>query len=131
MGISNHMRPAPRAESDAGFVAEVTLHDQSLGVSAVPDLDGNSDPGGISRIVNPVTAKPNMTAVLAAVEAKSATDADALSTAVLAGGEECFKRLNSIKSDCSFLLACRVPCDQPLHILHSGCAFSGQTEEVK
>ncbi|MDH7502464.1 MAG: FAD:protein FMN transferase [Verrucomicrobiota bacterium] len=131
VGISNPMRPAPRAESGAGFVAEVTLHDQSLGVSAVPGLDGKRDPGGIARIVNPLSAKPNMTAVLAAVAAKSATDADALSTAVLAGGEECLKRLRLIKPACSFLLACHVSCDQPLQILHSGLAFSGQTEWVK
>jgi thiamine biosynthesis lipoprotein len=131
VGISNPMPPALRTESDAGFLAEITLHDQSLGVSAVPGIDGKTDLSGTTRIVNPVTAKPNMTAVLAAVIAKSATDADALSTAVLAGGEACFKKLGSMKPGCSFLLACHVPCDQTLQIFHSGFAFSGQTEEAK
>lgn len=131
VGISNPMAPAPGSKSDAGFVAEITLHDQSLGVSAVPGLDGKSDPGQITRVVNPLTAEPNMIAVLAAVVAKSATDADALSTALLAGGEVCFKRLSSMKPGWSFLLACRVPGDQSLQMFRSGHAFSGQTGEVK
>ena len=130
VGISNPTRPAPRAELDAGFVAEIMLHDQSLGVSAVPGLDGKSDLGGMARIVNPLTAKPDVTAVLAAVVAKSATDADALSTALLAGAKECFKKLSMMRPGCSFLLACNVACGQPLQILHGGLAFSGQTAEL-
>lgn len=131
VGIADPMGPAPHAESGSGFVAELTLRDQSLGVSAVPGRDGKIDPCGITRVVNPLTAKPNMIAVLAAVVAKSATDADALSTALLAGGEVCFKKLSALKPGCSFLLACRVPGDQSLQMFRSGNAFSGQTGEAK
>lgn len=74
----------------------VTLQDEALSVSAVWGRSFEKEGKTLGHVIDPRTGEPCQSAQLAAVITKSATDSDALSTALLvlgSGGEAVLKRL--------------------------------------
>jgi FAD:protein FMN transferase len=87
--------PAPAAASGSTYpsdaptsppLAIVTLQDEALSVSAVWGKSFSRDGRAYGHILDPRTGQPVQHAVLAATILPSATEADALSTAILIGG---------------------------------------------
>jgi FAD:protein FMN transferase len=74
------------AHSDQS-VAVVPLRDQSLSISAVHGKAFIAEGRFLGHVIDPRTGQPVLGAQLAAVAMPSATDSDALSTALLIRGE--------------------------------------------
>ena len=71
----------------AKFAAKVALRDESVSVSAVWGRSFQVDGKTFGHVLDPRTGYPVAGAVLAAVALPSATETDALSTALLVAGE--------------------------------------------
>jgi FAD:protein FMN transferase len=69
-------------------LAVVALHDEALSVSAVWGKSFQADGRTFGHVIDPRSGEPVSNAVLAAVVLESATDTDALSTALLTLGHE-------------------------------------------
>jgi FAD:protein FMN transferase len=78
-----HDPDRPAAEEHDGIVALVELHDTALSVSAVAGKSFVQDGVEYGHVLDPRTGWPVRGATLAAVVCPSATEADALSTALL------------------------------------------------
>ena len=89
----------------AKHLAVVPLTDSALSVSAVHGKYFTE--GGIryGHVLDPRTGQPVMNALLAAVVCESATDSDALSTALLVGGDELLNDLAGKRPDLQAFLA--------------------------
>jgi thiamine biosynthesis lipoprotein len=74
------------AEAKLGLLAIVPLKDEALSVSAVWGKSFQSDNKTYGHVLDPRTGKPASRALLAAVAHTSATETDALSTALLTVG---------------------------------------------
>lgn len=71
------------------IVADLRLRNQSLGVSAVHGKSFTAPDGAIyGHVLDPRTGRPTQSALLAAIATSSATEADALSTALLIQEDE-------------------------------------------
>jgi thiamine biosynthesis lipoprotein len=79
--------PAPLTE-DAGTLTSVPLRDEALSVSAVWGKFFRVEGKNYGHVLDPRTGQPAAAAVLAAVVLPSATETDALSTALLVRGAE-------------------------------------------
>lgn len=80
-------------QSDSTLVSYVELKDNSLSVSAIWGRKSElSDEFG--HIIDPRSGKPTRNCVMAAVLHESATFSDALSTALLVGGEDVAKKIS-------------------------------------
>jgi thiamine biosynthesis lipoprotein len=81
--------------ADSAKLPTITLRDEALSVSAVWGRSFEKDGKMLGHVIDPRTGEPCQTAQLATVVTKSATDSDALSTALLilgANGEQVLKR---------------------------------------
>ncbi|MCS7090642.1 MAG: FAD:protein FMN transferase [Verrucomicrobiota bacterium] len=79
--------PPPLRTAGVEPLAVVSLRDEALSVSAVWGRAWTDAEGVYGHVIDPRTGQPASDAVLAAVIAESATEADALSTALLVLGE--------------------------------------------
>ncbi len=77
----------PPRVSDERLLAEIALRDESLGVSAVWGKAFRADGQRFGHVLDPRVGEPVQRATLAAVALPSATESDALSTALLVLGE--------------------------------------------
>ena len=76
----------PPATEQAGQKTFVHLRDEALSVSAVWGRSFKSEGKSFGHVLDPRTGRPVANALLAAVASPSATETDALSTALLIGG---------------------------------------------
>lgn len=91
--------PQKTTHASGSVIAIVPLRDNALSVSAVwgkSFLDSNITYG---HVIDPRTGKPAQRALLAAVSTTSATESDALSTALLTLGSGGEKLIGSLRSD--------------------------------
>jgi thiamine biosynthesis lipoprotein len=87
VGQSQPLQPETHTVEEKPF-AVVSLRDSSLSVSAVWGKFFHSDGRNFGHIIDPRSGEPATLAVLSAVVSTSATDTDALSTALLTLGPE-------------------------------------------
>jgi FAD:protein FMN transferase len=80
------VQPAEPADTGDGVLAVVTLRDQALSVSAVRGRWFEVDGAEYGHVMDPSLGRPVAGALLAAAVCDSATDADAMATALLALG---------------------------------------------
>jgi len=79
---------APSTDAEPEVLATVPLRDEALSVSAVWGKFFQANGTSYGHVLDPRTGQPTMAAVLAAVVLPSATETDALSTALLVRGGE-------------------------------------------
>ena len=84
--------------------AVVGLRDSSLSVSAVWGKFFHSDGRNFGHIIDPRTGEPAAVAVLSAVVSPSATETDALSTALLTVGPEGHQRIAGLRPELKALV---------------------------
>jgi thiamine biosynthesis lipoprotein len=90
--------PSPLPDSTPTLLATVPLKDEAMSVSGVW---GNSFQAGgrtFGHIIDPRTGEPALGTVLAAVVLPSATETDALSTALLILGSAGHKKIASLRA---------------------------------
>jgi thiamine biosynthesis lipoprotein len=89
------------AGTPSRLLAQVELHDESLSSSAVWGKHFTSEGRMLGHVIDPRTGEPTGAALLAAVVAPSATETDALSTALLtlgpAGVDSVVKPLSRVR----------------------------------
>ncbi len=85
---ANALGPSGAATGQDAILATAPLREESLSVSAVWGRSFHADGHTYGHVIDPRTAEPVQRAVLAAIVLPSATEADALSTALLTLGEE-------------------------------------------
>ena len=88
-----------------GRLARVTLRDAALGVSAIYGRSYRRGDTRVGHVLDPRSGQPVDHTVLAAVVTRSATEADAASTALLVLGEAAIARLGARLPGASFLAA--------------------------
>jgi thiamine biosynthesis lipoprotein len=86
-------------------LATVPLRDQAMSVSAVWGRSFQAEGKTFGHVLDPRTGQPVSGAVLAAVVLPSATETDALSTALLVLGAEGHKRIAGLRSGMKTLVA--------------------------
>jgi thiamine biosynthesis lipoprotein len=91
----------PGSETPAEKIATVTLRDQSLSVSAIWGRSFQSNGKTLGHVLDPRTGQPVANAALAAVTLPSATETDALSTALLITGEPGHQQLAALRPNIS------------------------------
>jgi len=96
--------PQKRAKSTPSLLATVPLKDETLSISAVWGRSFEAEGKIFGHVLNPRTGRPVTGSLLAAVALPSATEADALSTALLVLGDAFQERLASIYSRIRTLL---------------------------
>jgi len=94
-------------QNEDSVLAVAALADCALSVSAIHGKSFAEGGMELGHVLDPSTGRPVQGAVLAAVVCTSATDADALSTAVLARGVPLLERLRAARPDLSGLVAVR------------------------
>jgi len=98
VGISGEGRARRTAEPPEDPIAVVELKDTALSVSAVWGKSFRIGKKTYGHIIDPRTARPVQRALLAAVILPSATETDALSTALLTVGKTGQRRLANLRS---------------------------------
>lgn len=88
----------PDAAETAKGCAVVPLRDESLSVSAVSGKWFEHEGKHYGHILDPRTGRPAQAAVISALVLPTATETDALSTALLVGGLEQFASLSQLRS---------------------------------
>jgi thiamine biosynthesis lipoprotein len=94
---------------DSVLLSAVPLRDEALSVSAVWGKAFQSDEKIYGHVIDPRTGQPADNAMLAAVVVPSATEADALSTALLTLGREGLGQLGAVRPGARLLVAGRAP----------------------
>ena len=99
--------PRPRQgvpESRPALLAVVPLQDEALSVSAVWGRSFQSGQRSYGHVLDPRTGQPTEAALLSAVIVPSATESDALSTALLALGPAGLESIAGLRSGCRTLV---------------------------
>jgi thiamine biosynthesis lipoprotein len=91
-------RPVEVAASPPPLLATVPLRDESLSVSAVWGRSFQSGDKAYGHVIDPRTGQPAEAALLAAVVLPSATETDALSTALLTLGAAELPRIAALRA---------------------------------
>lgn len=94
------------------YPSEIALRDESLSVSAVSAKCFTANGRVLGHIIDPRTGEPATRAWLTAVVLPSATETDALSTALLVRGADGFAAVTSLRNDMRALLVPHTP-DRP------------------
>jgi thiamine biosynthesis lipoprotein len=100
-------RPVEDAATPPTLLATVPLKDESLSVSAVWGRSFQSADKTYGHVINPRTGQPIEGALLAAVVLPSATETDALSTALLTLGATGVPQIAGLRVGCRCLLVSR------------------------
>ncbi len=99
--------PVPGSSPQASPpLATVSLKDEAMSVSAIWGKFFQAEGKTFGHILDPRTGQPATDAVLAAVVLPSATETDALSTALLTLGPAGHQRLSTLRPAMKTLLAC-------------------------
>jgi thiamine biosynthesis lipoprotein len=97
----------PDGEGDSPL-ATVSLRDEALSVSAVWGRSFRENGEDFGHVLDPQTGKPVTQALMAAVALPSATETDALSTALLISGREGFESISGLRAGMRTLLVSNV-----------------------
>ena len=89
--------PAPLPDTPPTLLATVPLKDEAMSVSGVREHSFREGGRTFGHIIDPRTGEPAMGTVLAAVVLPSATETDALSTALLTLGSAGHERIASLR----------------------------------
>jgi thiamine biosynthesis lipoprotein len=106
---SDGWRVGVRDPARGGLIAEATLRDESLSVSAVERMGGDPGDNSWGHVIDPRSGMPVTGNLLAAAVAASGAIAEALSTALLVGGEAGLEMLSSRFPTARLLLVTRGP----------------------
>jgi thiamine biosynthesis lipoprotein len=99
----------PKIGPEAGSrLAMLPLKDEALSVSAVWGKSFHADGKEYGHVLDPRTGQPVVDALLAAVVLPSATETDALSTALLTRGAEGHETLGKLRTNMKTLLVAKV-----------------------
>jgi thiamine biosynthesis lipoprotein len=98
VAIENHADPKQPP------IATIPLKDESLSVSAVWGKSFSAAGRNYGHVLDPRTGEPTSAALLAAVVVRSATEADALSTALLTLGTSGIDAVRRVRSDARMLV---------------------------
>lgn len=109
---SNTLPPSP--------VGVVSLVDTAFSMSAVWGKAFESDGKTYGHVIDPRTGYPTQGACLSAVVLPSATEADAMSTALLVGGEKDFPWLSQLRKDMSSLIGMHDGTGESLRLISKG-----------
>lgn len=101
--------PSQGPEQPPELLAIVPLKDQALSVSAVWGKFFTADGVDYWHVMNPTLGAPVSNALLAAIVTPSATESDALSTALLAGGSAHHESIANLRPNMRTLLLERNP----------------------
>jgi thiamine biosynthesis lipoprotein len=91
-------RPAAKPDTAPALLATVPLRDEAMSVSGVQEHAFQSGGRTFGHVIDPRTGEPALGAVLAAVVLPSATETDALSTALLILGEAGHERIANLRA---------------------------------
>lgn len=97
----------PSSKDKKDLLATIPLKDESLSVSAVWGKSFEADGKTFGHVIDPRTGQPVSESLLAAIVFPSATETDALSTAMLTAGAEGYDKISSLRSGMRSLLVCR------------------------
>ncbi len=87
----------PSHDGESPPLATISLRDEALSVSAVWGKSFKSGERTLGHVLDPRTGNPASSAILAALTTPSATDSDALSTALLVLGESAMDHIRSLR----------------------------------
>jgi len=118
--IESSLEPRGNHPTEAGDFGLLSLREQSLGVSAVWGKSFKSGTVSYGHVIDPRSGQPVQRASLAAVVLPSATEADALSTALLALGEDGLGLLASLHPGLSALVAVRATSESGFRVVKLG-----------
>jgi thiamine biosynthesis lipoprotein len=90
-------RPSPSPDAPPVLLASVPLKDEAMSVSAVWGNHFQAEGRTFGHIIDPRTGEPTLGTVLSAVVLPSATETDALSTALLTVGREGHEKIVSLR----------------------------------
>ena len=90
-------RPTPSPDAAAGLLASVSLKNEAMSVSAVWGNHFQVEGRTFGHIIDPRTGEPAVGTALAAVVLASATETDALSTALLTAGRAGHERIAGLR----------------------------------
>jgi thiamine biosynthesis lipoprotein len=91
------LEPPPDASPEGSWIATVPLQNEALSVSAVWGRCFTEAGKALGHVIDPRTGNPVSRAVLAAVAMPSATESDALSTALLVWGAEGQQKIGELR----------------------------------
>jgi thiamine biosynthesis lipoprotein len=97
----------PDSAPTPGLLTTILLSDQALSVSAVWGKSFRAGDKILGHVIDPRTGQPASESLMAAVVLPSATETDALSTALLIGGKNEFAALNRLRKEMRTLLVTR------------------------
>jgi FAD:protein FMN transferase len=95
------------ADSPRECLARVSLRDEAMSISAIWGKSFKSGGKTLGHVLDPRTGEPVSTAMLAAVALRSATETDALSTALLIAGENGIDQVADLRREMRALVAHR------------------------
>ncbi len=98
--------PSGKTNEPARRLAVVPLKNTSLSVSAVWGKSFESGGQTYGHIIDPRTGEPSQQAVYCAIVLASATEADALTTALLVAGVKGFQQISTLRHDLKSLVVC-------------------------
>ena len=90
-------RPSPAATAPRTLLATVPLHDEAMSISGVQQHSFQAEGRTFGHVIDPRTGEPAFGTVLAAVVLPSATETDALSTALLTLGSAGHERIAGLR----------------------------------
>ncbi|MBI2948357.1 MAG: FAD:protein FMN transferase [Verrucomicrobia bacterium] len=102
------------------ILAVVPLKDEAMSVSAVHGRSFMAQGKTYGHVIDPRTGYPAQNALLAAVVLPSATETDALSTALLTLGAMGHRQIAGLRDGMRTLLACRMEGDEELRVESQG-----------
>jgi thiamine biosynthesis lipoprotein len=118
------IEPPPEAAGRLeGFPSDVALKDEALSVSAIWAKAFRAEGKTFGHLLDPRTGQPAAGAVLSAVALPSATETDALSTALLIGGREGHQNLTHRRPGIRTLLVLKS--DDGFHVESQGMGGCG------
>lgn len=119
-------RPRPDPSQPAEFLAEVPLEDEALSVSAIWGRSFSRDGRLYGHVIDARTGYPTEAAALSAVVLPSATETDALSTALLTMGPEGLSRIAGLREKTRCLVVGRRDGLFTLESRGIDCGFGGR-----
>ena len=118
IGIANPLLPPPsfpreeaqaedvqKAEADNHLLSTIELTDEAMSVSGIHGKFFKADGETFGHVIDPRTGQPANRAVLAVVVLPSATESDALSTALLTLGPESHEKISKLRPGMKTLVA--------------------------
>ncbi len=90
--------PSATPDTPPTLLATVQLHDEAMSVSSVQEHSFQAGGRSYSHVIDPRTGEPTLGTVLAAVVLPSATETDALSTALLTLGSAGHEHIASLRA---------------------------------